>query len=210
VDAIVIGSITQFGRDDKNQGVNGGALSNVTGRFGVGGFKHRESKAVVGISARMVDTETAEILAAARGVGESKRTGTSLACAGGGDVDGPGGVRLGSSNFGQTIIGEATNDAVMKLCAQLEQTAVKLPVKTVSIHGLVADASGGSRVLNIGSRAGVKVGDRFQVRRKIREVKDPASGKVLRSIEDKVGEVVITEVDEGSGTAQTGDAVTNL
>jgi len=61
------------------------------------------------------------------------------------------------------------------------------------------------------------VGDRLQVRRKIREVRDPASGKVLRSIEDKIGEVVITEVDErsavgsytGTTPAKVGDAVRN-
>ena len=37
VNVIVIGSITQFGRDDKKTDVGGGALSGVTGRFGVGG-----------------------------------------------------------------------------------------------------------------------------------------------------------------------------
>ncbi len=86
------------------------------------------------------------------------------------------------------------------------------------INGLVADATGGVLILNIGSRAGLKVGDRLQVRRKIREVRDPGTGKVLRSIEDKVGEVEITEVDEGSavgkfmgsGTAKVGDVVKNM
>jgi hypothetical protein len=62
----------------------------------------------------------------------------------------------------------------------------------------VADASGNSLVLNVGSRAGVRVGDRLQVRRKTRDIKDPATGKVLRSIESQLGEVVITEVDERS------------
>src|SRR5215831_6843296 len=37
VDAIIIGSITQFGRDDKSQNFGGGAASRVTGRFGIGG-----------------------------------------------------------------------------------------------------------------------------------------------------------------------------
>jgi curli biogenesis system outer membrane secretion channel CsgG len=78
VDAIIMGSITQFGRDDKSTGVGGGAFSRVSGRFGLGGVKRTESKAVVGISARMVNTDTAEILATARGLGESKRSGTNL------------------------------------------------------------------------------------------------------------------------------------
>src|SRR5947207_2662320 len=37
VDAIIIGSITQFGRDDRKTDVGGGALGGITGRIGVGG-----------------------------------------------------------------------------------------------------------------------------------------------------------------------------
>jgi hypothetical protein len=79
----------------------------------------------------------------------------------------------------------------------------------------VADASGGTLILNVGSKAGVRVGDRLVVTRKIRDIKDPATGKVLRSIEDRVGEVAISEVDEsssvgtytGSSPAKVGDVV---
>jgi curli biogenesis system outer membrane secretion channel CsgG len=217
VDAIVIGSITQFGRDDKSTGVGGGALSRVTGRFGVGGIKRTESKAVVGISARMVDTETAEVLATAKGLGESTRTGTNLLGAGGGSVVAGGAVDMTSKNFAATILGEAVNQSVTQLSQQLVAGAGRLPTRAVVIQGLVADASGGALILNIGSKAGVKVGDRLQVRRKIREVRDPASGKILRSIEDKIGEVVITEVDERSAAgsytgvtpAKVGDVVRN-
>jgi len=60
----------------------------------------------------------------------------------------------------------------------------------------------------------LKVGDRLQVSRKVREVKDPATGKVLRSIEDQLGVVVLTEVDEQSSVgkytgppAKVGDVV---
>ncbi len=215
VDAIIIGSITQFGRDDKSRGVTGGLLSRVTGKYGVGDVKRNEAKAVVGISARMVSTDTAEILATARGTGESTRKGTLLAGAGGGDVVGHGAVDMTSHNFGATILGEAVGQAVQSLSVQLEQSAQKLPTRTVAIEGLVADATGGMLVLNIGSKAGVKVGDRLQVRRKIRDIRDPASGKILRSIEDNVGEVVITEVDErsavgkfsGAAAAKVGDVV---
>ena len=63
VDAIVIGSVTQFGRDDKNTSVGGAAIGGITGRFGIGGVSKKESKAVVAITARMINTDTAEILA---------------------------------------------------------------------------------------------------------------------------------------------------
>jgi curli biogenesis system outer membrane secretion channel CsgG len=59
VDAIIVGSITQFGNETKNTGVggSGGAL----GGFGIGGFSHKKSKAIVGLTARMIDVDTAEI-----------------------------------------------------------------------------------------------------------------------------------------------------
>jgi hypothetical protein len=107
-----------------------------------------------------------------------------------------------SKTFSATIIGEAVNEAVTQLCGSLDQDASKLPTVTVHVEGLVADATGGMLVLNVGTRAGIKVGDRLQVRRKIREVRDPASGKILRSIENTIGEVTITDADESSSVGQ--------
>src|SRR4030095_7221042 len=65
VDAIIVGSITQFGNDTKNTGVGGVGAG--LGKVGLGGFSRKESKAVVALSARIVDIDTAEILAAAEG-----------------------------------------------------------------------------------------------------------------------------------------------
>src|SRR5215467_9815526 len=188
VDAIITGSITQFGRDDKSTGVGGGAVGRITGRFGVGGVASKESKAVVGITARVINTETAEILAVAEGKGESARSGTSLLGAGGTGSGAAGaGYNMASSNFANTILGEATNKAVQDVATQLDANADKLPTRAAAkISGLVADATGGTLVLNVGSKAGLKVGDKLEVRRVTREVKDPATGKVLRTISDKV------------------------
>jgi curli biogenesis system outer membrane secretion channel CsgG len=219
VDVIIVGSITQFGRDDKKVGVGGGGFGGVTGRFGLGGVSRSNAKAVVGITARMINTTTAEILASASSLGESKRSGTSLGGAGGsGWSGGGGGLNMGSSNFANTIIGEAVNASVNDLAAKLNASAGALPVTVVQIDGLVADASpDGTLVLNVGSKSGVKQGAQLQVKRKVREVKDPATGKVLRLIEEPVGSLVITEVDEqsavgkftGAKPAQVGDRVTS-
>src|SRR5689334_8022872 len=107
VDAIIVGSVTQFGRDDQATTVGGAAMGQITGRFGIGGVQRRKAKAVVGISARMVDTSTAEVLGVADGKGESKRSGASLVGAGGGGGGaGSGNYDMTSSNFGGTILGE--------------------------------------------------------------------------------------------------------
>ncbi|MGA2723864.1 MAG: CsgG/HfaB family protein [Bryobacteraceae bacterium] len=209
VDTIIIGSITQFGRDDKATNVGGGALGGVTGRFGIGGVRKSQSNAVVQITARMIDTSTAEILASASGKGESSRSGTGLLGAGGsGAGAGGGGMDMKSSNFGATILGEATNKAVADLAQQLDAKAGALPTNVVQISGLVADAApDGTVIINVGSKGGVRVGDKLDIRRKVREVRDPGTGKVIRSIEDSVGSIVITEVDEASAVGKfTGPA----
>jgi curli biogenesis system outer membrane secretion channel CsgG len=216
VDAIIIGSITQFGRDDKSTTVGGGGFGGFGARLGLGGVKKQNAKAAVGVTARLIDINTAEILTAITAKGESKREGTSLVGAGaGGGAGGVGGVDMSSSNFGETLIGEAVHEAVNGLKSQLEQGAGNIATRKVVVEGLVADASGNTLILNVGTKGGVKVGDRLQIRRATREIKDPASGKVIRVIEDSVGEVVITEADEvssvgtftGAAPAKVGDRV---
>lgn len=218
VDAIIIGSITQFGRDDRSVGLGGSAVGGLAGRYGLGKVGTKNAKAVVAITARLVNTETAEILATATGKGESKRSGVSLLGAGGSSGGaGAGAMDMSSRNFANTILGEAVSEAVTSLAAQLNSQASLLPARSVSISGLVADVTGNTLILNVGSAAGVKVGDRLKVTRPVREVRDPATGKVIRRIEEPLGEVVITEVDASSSVGtftgaqrpKTGDAVKN-
>ena len=199
VSAIIIGSITQFGRDDHSTNIGGGAVGGLTRGFGIGGVGKREAKAVVEISARMISTDTAEILAVASGKGESSRSGTSLLGAGGSSGGAGGaGLDMSSSNFGATIIGEATNKAVTQMAQGLAESAAKIPTVVIAIDGLVADVNGATLVLNVGSRSGVHVGEKLQVTRVGREIKDPATGKVLRRTESPMGAITISEVDDSS------------
>lgn len=216
VSAIITGSITQFGRDDKHIGTSGGGYG--LGRFGVGGVHKNDSKAVVNVTAKLIDTNTAEILAVATGSGESKRSGFGVGGGGGGWGGGGGGqLDMGSSNFANTILGEAVNAAVANLGQQLDDKADALPTVKVEVSGLVADVTGNTLVLNVGSKGGVKVGDQLTVSRKVKDVKDPSTGAVIKTIVNQVGTATVTEVDEGSATAtfngsapaKVGDVVKN-
>jgi curli biogenesis system outer membrane secretion channel CsgG len=114
VDAIVVGSITQFGNETKKTGIGGNG--GTWGGFGIGGIGHSNSKANVSITARIVNVDTGEILGVAEGAGQSSRSSTSLLGGGSSGWKGGGGnVDFGSSNFQSTIIGEATKAAVDKL-----------------------------------------------------------------------------------------------
>jgi curli biogenesis system outer membrane secretion channel CsgG len=195
VDAIVVGSITQFGNETKNTKIGGGGGG--FGGFGVGGFGHKNSKAIVGIDARIVDIDTGEILAVAEGKGESTRSSTSL-LGGGGNWHGFGGgaADFGSSDFQNTIIGEAVKLATQQLSTEVVAGKEKLVARTIIVEGLVAAVDSGQVVLNVGSKNGVKVGDELNVQRVTREIKDPATGKVLRKMSTPVGVVKVTDVDD--------------
>ena len=214
VDAIIIGSITQFGRDDQHTNIGGGGFGGYGSRMGIGGIGTHKAKAVVGITARLVNTSTGEILAAVTGTGESSRSGTSLIGAGAGGGSGGGaGLDMGSSNFGQTILGEAVKAAVGDAATQLDNKAANLPTVKVSVSGLVADVSGNTLIINVGSKTGLKVGDTLDINRQVRTVKDPATGKVLKAITDKIGSGTVTQIDQdsatvtftGAGPAKVGD-----
>ena len=122
---------------------------------------------------------------------------------------------MGSSNFSNTILGEATHKAVDDTGAQIDAAAGKIPTVKITVSGLVADVSGNTLIVNVGKKGGVKVGDKLIVSRQVRVVKDPATGKVIKSVEDKVGEATVTEADNdsatvtfsGSGPAKVGDVV---
>jgi curli biogenesis system outer membrane secretion channel CsgG len=194
VDAIIEGSITEFGNETKKTNLGGGG-GNWHG-FGVGGFGHSNSKANVAITARIINIDTGEILAAADGQGQSARSSTSM-LGGGGNWHGWGGgnADFGSSDFQQTIIGEATKAAVDQLTTNLVADASKVGVRTVVVEGVVAAVDGGQVILNVGSNAGVKVGDELQVLRVTKEIKDPATGNVLRRLTSTIGTVRATDVD---------------
>ena len=207
VNALIVGTITQFGGENKNVGVGGGGFG--AGRLGLGGIGKKESKATVKVTAKLVDADTAEILAVVTGSGESKRGGFTVGGAGAGGGGGGGGVvHMGSSGFQNTVLGEAVNAAVADMGQQLDDKAGALPTETVQVSGLVADVSGNTLVLNVGSKAGVKVGDQLKVSRKVREVKDPTTGAIIKTIVDQVGTATVTEVDEASATATFNGATT--
>lgn len=67
-----------------------------------------------------------------------------------------------------------------------------------ALDGLVADVSGKTMILNVGKNNGVQVGDKLKVSRTSREIKDPATGKLLRRIDSPLGVVTITQVDDTS------------
>lgn len=114
---LIVGSITKFGTENKDMKVGGGGWGG--GKFGLGSVGTKKGKATVALALRVVDTSTGEIMATAKGEGVSSRSGLMLGGGGGGGAGALGGIEMGSSDFRETVLGEATELAVKAAVAKL-------------------------------------------------------------------------------------------
>ena len=154
------------------------------------------------INAKMVNTETAEIMAAMKGEGQFDRKGFAL----GGAFGDLRGLSFGSGEFRDHILGKATELAAKQIVEQtVEKTADLEPIlipEPAKFSGMVADVSNGEITINVGSKNGVEVGDIFEVYRKIKEIKDPETGEVIMVKKEKIAEIEITEVVVSASVAK--------
>ena len=173
-------------------------------RFGVGGggmsTKH-DIRVKVKMNARVVSTDTAEVLSVSEGFGEVFKKGVKV------DMRSNPGMMLGSGGAvpDGPIRGEAMEKALGPLMVSLDAALAKIPARSRVFEGLVADVNEAGRV----------VGDRLQAWRKGKEIRDPASGKLLLRDDALLGELTVTHVQEdasfasftGSERPKTGDLV---
>jgi len=202
LDAMIIGAITRYGPEAAPP--SGGQRPMST----------RKSKAYVDITARVLDMTTAQLIGGFTATGESARSGDVM------HINGPG--RLGetpevlSGDFANSLLGEATRNAVEKIAEQLDSFAEKIPTLTLQIDGLIAEVAGNSVTLNVGKKTGVRVGDKLAILREIRAVSDTPTD--LGTVVEHVGEATVTDVADvyataifsGSGKVRVGDRVKSV
>ncbi len=189
VDAVLMGSITQFNMEDQSNDVSIGRI------FGLGG-KQKKQIANVQISTRLVATATGEILTAAEGTGQADKSG------GGGRIFGISAGTGGDSS--DRLLGEASKKAVDQVVAQLVTVAPKLaalPETLPTAEPVIADVTGKQVILNKGGKDGFRPGMVLSVERVIKEIKDPETGELLRRQTQSIGRLQLTEVDPKSSVA---------
>ncbi len=215
-DALVTGSITQFGTEDKSTGGIGGLIGKKSGVLGGIGMKKSKAKCV--IDARLIDVNTGVILSFAEGEGESDRKGLLLgAAARDGYSAGGGAFQMTSSGFRETILGEATNKACSSVVAQIVANSDKITKTKLEISGVVADydAGAGEITMTPGREKGVAEGQIYMVKRVYDVVKHPTTGEVIREKSNDVCTIRITEAGDGYAVgvvvqgeaAQAGDKI---
>jgi curli biogenesis system outer membrane secretion channel CsgG len=194
-DLLLAGDVVVFGRDDKRLGIGaGGGVSRVLCPLcgAIGSFRKEEDKAVVKVTYKIIDGETGEVIKSGDANGESIRKSKSFGGMAVGNGKG-GGIALdmGSANFAQTIIGEATQDCIKNLADILNDQLGKMKHRVHEVQGKVAKVSGNTVTLNVGSNDGVNIGDVFEVLKEVGEVDDPVTHEVLHRDTEKKGEMTV-------------------
>ncbi len=187
VRAVVIGSVTQFDLQEQRSG---------GGIFGIGA-NVQDTDAEVKINARVVDTNTAEILYTFEGEGNQSQSDTQVS------VFGIGGGSS-TSNEGK-LLTLATEQAIKQISDEMasqaeEIAALQLPLPEVP--AVVASISGNMIILNKGTNEGYQEGMIVSIERVTQEVKDPETGEVIRQLTSKLAEVRLTDVDAKSSLGQ--------
>jgi hypothetical protein len=148
-----------------------------------------KNTAIVQLTARLIDTETGEIIATAQGQGSAS------AKSGGTSVLGIGGSTANVNN--DSLLTQAANDAVSQMVTVVAQSESKLSAYSGTVNnaeGMVADITDGQVTLNKGAAAGFATGMKVSIERVSKVVKDPATGKVIRTVSSPIGEIQLTEV----------------
>ena len=188
VQLLLTGSITAFSIKRTSIGMRG-----------IGGsYSNAESK----IDARLVNTDTGEVMIVAVGQGNKRM--------GGGYFKGVSAEQTFDQGAAQEALRPAVEQVVVKLA---EQTASLQSMTPAAPEGQIVSTRAGSYYINRGAGAGVKVGQKFNVHHVVDEIKD-ADGRLLDKVIEQTGVLEVTQVLANSavcklvsGKAAVNDAV---
>jgi curli biogenesis system outer membrane secretion channel CsgG len=181
VEYLIAGAVTELGVADRDvnvpSGLFGGRLPSVN---------VRSQKMDAAVDARAFSTSTGEIVWADTAREETSDSSVYVAGAGGGVED-------------HRKLDRLLRPVVVKLADSLGQTKISTSglggaSDASGVVGKIAKAGGGAIYVNVGSEAGIKEGDEFDVYRAGEVIKDPDTGEVLGANEAKVGRIRITAI----------------
>ena len=173
---LIKGVVSEFEYRKEGQGFGLGLE-----RFNLG---LKTSNAHVGVDVRVIDAATGQIIASEYAKAKATSSGFSIDYV---DDDSP--LKIGTSAFSKTPLGEATRDAIHKAVYFIISESEKLAWSGVVIKALQEKV-----YINRGTNSNIHAGDRLTVYSKVEELVDPQTGINLGSIEERVGTLMITDV----------------
>jgi len=178
VEIAIIGSVTEFGH----------ARSDIGGRVKRIGVGVSKIGATVGIDIRFINTNTGEILTAENIRKQKSKKGLSISA--------PKFAFRNRNKFDDSLVGKATREAIEDIIKLLDEksAAILWQAKIITVKD-------NTIFINVGSEAGVQVGDVFYIYSKGEELVDPDTGLSLGSIDSKIGKIEVTNNNIGNGKA---------
>jgi len=179
--------ITTFSYGEKGRGGDAAitvpADVPVAGRIRIGGGKKTVQARLV-IDSRIYDVQTSQVTASVVGEGSIERSSSQVGLTS--DV-----LDVGTEGFNDTPLGEATRAAV----AQAVENVIA-EIGDEPWYGRVVTVREGQIYINAGSDSGIQAGDVLEVFRVGEELVDPETGLNLGQIEEKLGQLEVSSVEE--------------
>jgi curli biogenesis system outer membrane secretion channel CsgG len=189
---LITGNVLQFDKTGQSGAAAGSFIGGFAGAV-IGGVKRE--RVTLKVQVRIIDTTTGQIVQSF--AGEKTQAGTSW---GAGGYAGLGAGGYGNENFTNSTMGHLINDEAIEITGKLDPSQFSTAASaSAAISGHVIANDSGGIILNVGSAKGVQSGMFFDVVR-MREIKDPDSGKML-SVAATTGKVQVTQVNPDSAVA---------
>ncbi len=189
VNAIVIGTVTEFGEKKSSTQVSGQTMRALTGGnqgrnqslagalLGAGGLGFSKAQARVVIDVQLIDTTTGRIILAESSEGVESSMGVSIA-----------GISTGTS-IDDTQVGKALRKSIHGLV-----NAISKQMATLPWSARIVKADGRNIYINAGTSSNIQPGAVFDIYKKGEELTDPSTGESLGFEETLAGEAMATQI----------------
>jgi len=179
---LVSGEVTEFSQAESGETGSMGIGGIGSNNFGIG-LAPSSRKGVIGVDVRLIDATTSQVLSSfhVREEVESKSLGLKLVFKD---------ASIAQSSFNDSALGKAARKAMAQIVQRIVAAAAETPWS-----GRVVDVDADEVAINAGGKAGIEVGERYQIFRITKVLRDPTTGRVLGERKRRVGEITIVEVD---------------
>jgi curli biogenesis system outer membrane secretion channel CsgG len=188
---LVVGNILQLDQTGSSGGGLGGLVPGILGAAAGAIHTHRVT---IKVAVHVVDALTGQIVQSFQD--EETRKGTSWGAVG---VSGSAGAYAGNSQFINSDMGHLIDDEAQKIAATIDPTRFNAGPVAPTLSGHIAAIDGSNIIINLGSNAGVQVGQYFDIV-KLKSVIDPGSHSVL-TVSENMGKLQIDSVSPTASVA---------
>jgi curli biogenesis system outer membrane secretion channel CsgG len=199
---LITGNILQLDQTGASGANAGSFLPGVVGAVAGGVSTHRVT---IKVAVRVIDARTGQIVQSFSD--EETRTGTSWSASGWG---GGGAGSYSNSTFVNSDMGHLIDDEAAKIGSTIDPSRFNSGPVAPTLSGHIAAIDGHNVIIDLGSNAGVQIGQTFDIV-KVKSLVDPTTHAVLH-VSENVGKLQIDTVSQNAsvGHVVSGTAAVRL